>query len=451
MRRMFKVRGFMVFAVFVTLAVGVVTQSPPAGGPESVGFSRERLARLDAVMQKAVDDKEVAGVVTLVQRKGHVVQFKAFGMADREKNIPMKTDAIFRLASASKIITSVATMQLMEEGKLLVTDPVSKFIPALTNMTVAVPAPLNAPAGTPPFTLVPAKRQITIHDVLTKTPGIAYASEQTQSLYDAAGFHQWYFADSTVPMCTMIEKLGKLPAHAQPGEKWLNGYTADILGCVIEKITGMTLWEYEWTHLFQPLKMVDTYFFVPKEKAQRLATVYRPDGTGRLARADGQYTEGQGAYIEGQGPGVAFSGGAGLTTTAADFGRFLQMMLNGGQLDGVRIISPATVEFMTATHVGKLYKNGSMGFGFQVEVTTEPGGADRLGSVGDWGWSGAYFPRFVVDPARQTVSIFMTQLNGYGGGGRSGLHDRFLNLVYQALVDEGKATPTPRISDSAAR
>jgi CubicO group peptidase (beta-lactamase class C family) len=431
------------------LASGVSGQGLPAPTttPESLGFSRERLGRLDATMQKAVDDKEVAGVVTLVLRRGHTVQLKAFGMADRENNMPMRTDTIFRLASTSKIITTVALMQLAEQGQLLITEPVSKYIPALKNMTVAVPAPPGAPATAPAFTLVPAKRQISLHDLLTKTPGIAYASGPTKSLYEEAGFHDWYFADSPVPMCAMIERLGKLPAHAQPGERWMNGYTADILGCVIEKVTGMTLWDYERTHIFEPLKMSDTQFFLPKSKASRLAAVYIVGANGALKRADGKWTEGQGEYVEGQGPGVAFSGGAGLTSTISDFGRFLQMLLNGGELDGVRIVSRKTVELITANHVGGIYKSGTMGFGFNVEITTQPGGADRLGSLGDWGWSGAYFPRFVVDPSEKMVSVFMAQLTGYG---RSGMHDRFLDLVYQGLIDSAPE-PRVRMKSSASR
>jgi CubicO group peptidase (beta-lactamase class C family) len=290
--------------------------------------------------------------------------------------------------------------------------------------------------------VVPAKRQITVHDVLTKTPGIAYPSGPTRSLYEEAGFHQWYFADMNVPMCTMIERLPKLPFHAQPGEYWTNGYTADILGCIIEKVSGQSLAEYERIHIFQPLKMNDTQFFLPRAKESRLAAVYTTKSGGGIKRADGKWTEGQGEYFESNSPAVAFSGGAGLTTTASDYGRFLQMLLNGGQLEGVRVLSRKTTELMFANHTGQLYRNGQMGFGFNVEVSIEPGSADRLGSVGDWGWQGAYFPRYLVDPVEQTVMLFLAQLSNYGGV--SDLHDRFTNVVYQALDhddDAPKNTP----------
>jgi CubicO group peptidase (beta-lactamase class C family) len=444
-------------SVLVLGSIAFAQRGSAAGGlqkaasPEAVGFSKERVGRVDTLMQNAVDQHSIAGAVTLVMRHGQVAQLKAFGMADIEHNVPMKADTIFRLASASKIVTTVALMTLVEEGKILVTDPVSKYIPAFRNTTVAVPAPPNAPAGTPPFTVVPAKRQITIHDVLTKTPGIAYPSGPTRSLYEEAGFHQWYFADMDVPMCTMMERLAKLPFHYQPGEYWTNGYTADILGCVIEKISGMNLGEFERTRIFEPLKMPDTTFFLPKSKESRLAAVYRSAPGKGVVRAEGKWTEGQGDYVEGSTPAKAYSGGAGLLTTANDYGRFLQMLLNGGQLEGIRVLSRKTTELMFANHVGKIYKGGQMGFGFNVEVTTEPGGSDRLGSVGDWGWQGAYFPRYLVDPHEQTVSLFLAQLSGYGGA--SNLHDAFTNLVYQAIEDndDPKMTTASRETGSRSR
>lgn len=453
-----RIAGSTVIAL--VMAIGAIrAQSTPATAPplrvstpEALGFSRDRLARVDALMQKAVEDHNVAGAVTLVMRRGQVAQLKAYGKADVEHDVPMRTDMIFRLASASKIVTTVALMTLVEEGKILINDPVSKYIPSFRNTTVAMLAPANAPAGTPPYTVVPAKRQITIHDVLTKTPGIAYPSGPTRGLYEEAGFHQWYFADMDVPMCTMMEKLPKLPFHYQPGEHWTNGYTADILGCVIEKISGMNLGEFERARIFQPLKMNDTAFFISQSKASRLATVYQGTPGGGIKRADGKWTEGQGDYVEGSTPAKAFSGGAGLLTTAGDYGRFLQMLLNGGQLDGVRILSRKTTELMFANHVGTVYKNGQMGFGFNVEVAIEAGGSDRLGSVGDWGWQGAYFPRYLVDPQEQMISLFLAQLSGYGGV--SNLHDTFTNLVYQALDrddDVPKSTLTGRDAGGRTR
>ena len=417
---------FLVFAWASTRAVPAAVASLAPGAPAEVGFSAERLARLDTVMQGAVDEGTVAGMVTLVARRGRIIQNKAYGLADRENKVPMRTDSMFRMASTTKIVTTIAVLQLLEEGRILINDPISKYIPQFAKTTVAVPVPGSATE----YKVVPANRQLTVHDVLTKTTGISYPTGPTQPLYEAQGFHQWYFADKTEPMCSMIEKLPQLPFHYQPGERWMNGYTADILGCVIEKLSGMTLDQYMRTRIFEPLKMHDTYFFVPKEKASRLTTVYTPTPDGKIKRADGRWNEGQGDYVDG--PRVAFSGGAGLVSTANDYARFLQALLNGGELDGARVISAKSIDLMTANHVGSIYKNGTMGFGFNVEVTLEKGASERLGSVGDYGWQGAYFPRFLVDPSEQMFMIFLSQLVPYGGS--STLHDKFINSVYQAMT-----------------
>jgi CubicO group peptidase (beta-lactamase class C family) len=317
-------------------------------------------------------------------------------------------------------------MQLMEEGQIRITDPISNFLPGFAKTTVAVPVE----GSSAKYAVVPASRQLTVHDVLTKTTGISYPSGPTESLYEAQGFHQWYFADKSVPMCEMIEKLPQLPFQAQPGERWMNGYTADILGCVIERLSGLNLEQFMRAHIFDPLKMNDTYFFLPKEKVSRLTAVYAALPGGGIKRADGKWTQGQGDYVDG--PRMAYSGGAGILTTASDLARFLQMLLNGGELEGARIISPKTIELITANHVGNIFKNGKMGFGFNVEINIPSGDADRLGSIGDYGWAGAYFPRFLVDPSEHMFAIFMGQLTPYGGA--SDLHDKFTNGVYQALV-----------------
>lgn len=412
---------------------GEAAESPSPSPAAALGFAPDRLARIDAVMQEYVNAGKIAGVVTLVARNGQVAHLKAYGTADREQRVPMAVDTLVRMASTTKIATTVAVMQLMEEGRLLVTEPVSRYIPQFKNTKVAV----LGEGGR--YTVVPARREITIHDVLTKTSGIAYPSGPTAPLYEAEGFHQWYFADNDVPMCTMMEKLPALPFHAQPGERWFNGYTTDILGCVVEKITGQTLDEYMRMRIFEPLRMTDTYFFVPPEKAARLAVVYsaRPDGT--IVRAEGKWTEGQGDFVDG--PRKAFSGGAGLVSTATDYARLLQMLLNGGELDGVRVLAPKTVQMITQNHVGPLYRNGDSGFGFNVEVVLEDGHDDRPGSVGTWGWQGAYFPRFWVDPQEKLVAVFLAQLLPYGGA--SDLHAKFQTLVYQSLVrSEGPAATT---------
>ena len=411
------------------------SQVLPAAAPGAQGFSADRLARIGEVMQQYVDEGKISGMVTLVARHGQVVQLEAYGAADREAAVPMSTNTMFRLASITKLITTAAVMQLMEEGRLLVTDPVSKYIPEFEKTTVAV-EPTTGSAPGAQYTVVPARRQITLHDLLTKTGGIGYPQGPTQQLYEAEGFGQaWYFAHMDEPMCTIIERLPKLPFHAHPGEEWFNGYTTDILGCVIEVVSGMTLDDFLRTRLFEPLEMSDTYFFVPREKAHRLAAVYGAIPDGGITRSEGFGRQGQGNYVDG--PRKAFAGGSGLVSTATDYARFLQMLLNGGELDGVRVLSSKTIEMVTKNHVGDLFRDGAMDFGFNVEIVSERSHDDRLGSVGTYGWAGAYFTRFWVDPAEDLLAVFLAQLIPYGGS--SDLHAKFQALVYQALVQSEHA------------
>ena len=415
----------------------VFSQVLPAAAPETQGFSADRLARIDEVMQQYVEEGKISGMVTLVARHGEIVHLEAYGAADRDRGAPMRRDAMFRLASISKVITTAGLLQLMEEGRLLVTDPVSKYIPEFANTTVAV-EPEGGATSDRPYTVVPSRRDITLHDLLTKTPGIAYPRGVTQAMYEALGLeHGWYFAHMDQTMCEIIRKLPSVPFHAHPGEEWFNGYTADVLGCVIELVSGMTLDDYLRTRIFEPLNMLDTYFFVPQEKTDRLAAVYSAAPGGGIVRAEGVARDGQGDFIEGQGPGKAFSGGAGLVSTATDYARFLQMLLNGGELDGVRVLSPKTVAMISQNHVGDLYRNGALGFGFNVDVREERSHDDRLGSVGMYSWSGAYFTRFWVDPAEDLIGVFLAQLLPYGGS--SDLHSKFQALVYQALVESEQA------------
>ena len=411
----------------------LTSQVLPKASPEAQGFSADRLARIDDVMQRYVDEGKISGMVTLVARHGEIVHLEAYGAADRDHGVPMRTDTMFRLASISKLITTVGLLQLMEEGQLLVTDPVSKYIPEFAHTSVAI-EPEGGATPDVPYTVVPTRRQITLHDLLTKTPGISYPQGPTQAMYEALGLeHGWYFAHMDQPMCEIMRKLPSVPFHAQPGEEWFNGYTADVLGCVIELVSSMTLDDYLRTRVFEPLNMPDTYFFVPEEKADRLAAVYSAAPDGGIVRAEGVARDGQGDFVEGQGPGRAFSGGAGLVSTATDYARFLQMLLNGGELDGVRVLGPKTVEMISQNHVGGLFRNGDLGFGFNVDVREERSHDDRLGSVGMYSWSGAYFTRFWVDPSEDLLAVLLAQLLPYGGS--SDLHPKFQALVYQALIE----------------
>ncbi len=400
--------------------------SPPSAATAGAqGFSAERLVRIDRFMQEYVDANKVAGAVGLVMRNGRVVYERAVGWGDKEAGRRMAPDAIFRIASQTKAITSVAIMILMEEGKVALTDPVSRFIPAYARTTVA------APSDTGPA-IVPARRAITIRDLLTHTAGISYGTDarvaklyEAKGLGPAAGFG-WYTADKDEPVCTTMERLASLPFVAQPGESFVYGYNTDILGCVVERASGMALDAFIASRITGPLGMVDTHFFLPVGKRERLATVYSSTEDGGMERAP-EGSRGQGHYVDG--PRRSFAGGAGLVSTARDYARFLQMLLNGGAVDGVRILAPATVRLMATNHVGTLLGTTGLGFGLGFQ-TVEQFGAAGLSSERSFSWGGAYGSTYRIDPREKLVVVFMIQQIP----NRTDLPAKFPTLVYQALV-----------------
>ena len=420
MQRSVLTRPLATILALIVLSGAAFAQGLPTASPESVGMSGPRLNRLSSAMQRTVDDNRLAGVVTLIARDGKVVHFQSHGRLDRENNVAMPKDAIFRIASMTKAITSVAIMVLMEEGKLLLNDPVSKFIPAFAKTTVAS----SGGSGEP----VPARRSITIRDLLTHTSGISYGGGALESTYKGKNVYMWYFADKDEPIATTIDRLASLPFEAHPGERYVYGFSTDVLGVVVEKASGMSLDEFFRTRILEPLKMTDTSFYLPPAKRSRFAAVYSYSSNGGLTRAP-EPGMGQGDYVNG--PRKAFSGGAGLLSTASDYARFLQMLLNGGELDGARILSPKTVELMTSNHVGTLYNEGRFGFGLGFEITEHVGRSGRPGSVGEFGWGGAYYTKFWVDPLEKIVAVFMTQALPSGG---SVVQDQFRALVYQSVV-----------------
>jgi CubicO group peptidase (beta-lactamase class C family) len=399
-----------------------------AGFAQSRAFSKERLARIDSVLQQYVDESRIAGAVALVLRDGRPVYERALGWSDKESNRPMRVDAIFRIASQTKAITSVAVLSLMEEGKIGLSDPLSRFIPAFASTTVA----FQDDAG---VAIVPAKRPITIRDLLTHTSGYSYGTEtMVASLYEAKGLgpaagYGWYTADKDEPICDTMERLASLPAVAQPGEAWVYGYSIDILGCVAERASGVPLDELVRTRITGPLGMKDTRFFLPESESERLAAVYASGSDGRIKRAPGG-PKGQGDYVVG--PRRSFAGGAGLVSTARDYARFLEMIRNGGALDGARILAPSTVALMTTNQVGELHSSTGLGFGLGFE-TTDRYGASGMFSVGSFGWGGAYATLYRVDPAARLTVVLMVQLLPNG----TDIRDKFPTLVYQALVEPG--------------
>jgi CubicO group peptidase (beta-lactamase class C family) len=412
--------------------------------PENNGFSSERLSNIDTVFSDYVAKGKLPGAVVLVARNGKIVYHQAIGMSDMEQNIPMQKDNIFRIASQTKAIVSVGIMMLQEEGKLLISDSLSKYIPEFEESTVAVKSADES------FTVEKAKRQIILRDLLTHTAGIDYGYGLASKEWEEAGMQGWYFAHRNEPVLETVKRMAKLPMEAHPGEKYVYGYSTDILGAVIEVVSGQSLDVFLKERILDPLGMIDTYFYLPKSKASRLSVVYSQCGNKLLrAAADGRplfkwddevncigNNQTQGHYLNG--PRVSFSGGAGLLSTSKDYAIYLQMMLNEGVYNGVRILSRKSVELMTTNHLGgdhykdvKFPWDWGVGFGLGFSVTTDVGDRGVLGSLGEYGWGGAYHSSYWVDPNENLVVVYFTQVAPINLDD----HQKLRNLIYQALVD----------------
>lgn len=409
----------------VTASLQSQNDKPKGLSPHMVGgLAADRVAVIDSGLQRYVDDNRVAGVVALVLQDGQPVYEKAFGWADKEAGRRMTTDTIFRIASQTKALTSVAIMQLIEEGRLSLGRRAGEFIPTFATTTVAT-GKKGATVSTEP-----AKRPITIRDLLTHTAGISYGTEALVSeLYQAKGLGPaagagWYTADKDEPVCTTMERLATLPFVAQPGEKWVYGYNTDILGCIVEKVSGIPLDQYLRTRITSPLGMTDTQFFLPPADRARFSVVYASKDASYVRAPDG--ARGQGHYVDG--PRRNFAGGAGLLSTARDYARFLEAMRLGGTVDGVRLLSPRSVRLMATNQVGTLHSTTGLGFGLGFE-TTDRYGAGGMQSEGSFGWGGAYGSTYRIDPDQRLVMVLMMQLVPNG----SDLRDAFPNLIYQAL------------------
>lgn len=399
--------------------------------PEAVGMSSERLKRISTAVGESIAQGQIAGAVTLVARKGKIAHLEAQGMSDKEANKRMREDTVFRIASMSKAVTSVAIAILYEEGKLLLSDPVSKYIPEFKNPKIAVPS-----EDRKAFTTVPARTEITIRHLLTHTSGITYrfiGTEPWARLYKEAGIVDG-LSEVKGTVADTVKKLATLPLMHQPGERFSYGLNTDVLGVVVEVVSRQTLEDFFRTRIFEPLHMTDTYFALPAAKRDRLAAVYNqtPDSSIRKMgdQADERGYLVYSATYPNQQPHTYFSGGAGLVSTITDYARFLQMMLNGGELGGVRILGRKTVELMTVNHVGDLM--GAQGFGLGFSVLRDLGRSSELGSVGQYGWGGFFFTNFFVDPKEQVVGLFMAQL--YPANGVK-LHEQFRTLAFQSIID----------------
>ena len=421
-RRLPVLLGFLILSVFG------FAQDLPAGKPEAVGLSSERLERIGTAVQHEIDDKRIAGAVTMVVRHGRVAWFKSQGMMDREAGKAMQPDAMFRICSMTKPITSVAVMMLYEEGRVLLDDPVSKYLPEFKNPKVLV-----KPAKGEPYS-IPATKEITIRDLLRHTSGITYQwNEDLGPMYESGGVASGLLQyDGTIG--DSVKHLAGLPLLFNPGDKFEYSLGVDVLGRLVEVISGKPLDEFFRTRIFEPLGMKDTYFFPPDNKLDRLATAYTyyPDkGLNRFP--DTPIKEGSFVYsadYPSRGPKKLFSGGAGLVSTAMDYARFCQMMLDGGKVGNTRLLGRKSVELMTHDQLGKIGPDQGFGLGFGVDGVKEP--LSELGSVGEFNWGGFFYTGFNIDPKEQMIVIFMAQLHPTG---ELRLDREVDVLAYQAIND----------------
>ena len=424
----------------------------PNTRPEREGFSSERLSRLTDHMQQRVEDGTMVGGLGVIARNGKVVYRQAYGQADREAGIPMSEDTIFRIYSMTKPITGLAVMMLYEEGHFFLNDPVARYIPELANLEVALSTAdgdtgivsdgtQSRTVGEGDDSLVgqtrkPA-RQPTIRDILMHTAGFTYGvfgNTEVDQLYRKAGL-----MGPNMDLKAFVASLGQIPLQYEPGTRWHYSVSVDVQGRLVEAVSGMSFWEFLSKRIFQPLKMNDTYFTLPQEKLSRLAQLYAPEGTagkGFFARATGNGLEvASEATSAGYIKGTRFhSGGGGLVSTARDYLRFAQLMLNGGELDGVRLLSPKTVELMTVNHLGDIpmgFNRQGAGFGLGFGLVLDPGLSGEVSSAGEYNWGGAAGTRFWIDPQENLIGLFMVQSLPH----RTRLGGEFKVLTYQALVD----------------
>ena len=413
---------------FLIVSLVAFAQDLPSAKPETVGLSADRLERIAGAVQRNIDDKRIAGAVTLVVRRGKVAWYKAQGMSDREASKAMPTDAMFRICSMTKPITSTAVMMLYEEGRFLLDDPVSKYLPEFKNPKVLVKR-----ASGETYT-IPAAKEITIRDLLRHTSGITYQwNEDLGSAYEKAevpsGLLQF---DGTIG--DGVKHLAGLPLLFNPGERFEYSLGVDVLGRLVEVVSGKPLDEFFRTRIFEPVGMKDTYFFPPENKLNRLATAYTYYADKGLNRfPDSPIREGAFVYsadYPSRGPKKLFSGGAGLVSTAMDYAKFCQMMLDEGKVGSTRLLSRKSVELMTHDQLGKISSDIGFGLGFGVDGVKGP--LQELGSVGSYDWGGFFYTAFSIDPKEQMIVIFMAQLHPTGD---LTLDKQVHELAYQAIND----------------
>ena len=393
--------------------------------PESMGFSAERLARINTVMQRYLDRDQLAGMITLVARRGQVVHLEKRGWMDREAGKPMEFDTIFRIYSMTKPITTTAVMMLYEEGYFQLSDPVSRFIPAFKDVKV------YQPRGGADFDLVPPRREITIRDLMIHTAGLSYGFDPQSTVDDLYRKELWgkMGENPGIELAEVVERIARLPLACHPGTAWRYSVAIDVLGYLVQVISGQPFAAFLQERIFNPLGMTDTRFFVPQEKVDRLAAVYGPAEGGGIKQIEDL------ANSDYKRPNRWPSGGGGLVSTTADYFRFAQMILNRGQLDGVRLLAPKTVGLMLMNHLPQGVQKEDEpfnGFGLGGSVLLDVAGSQAYGTTGSWGWGGAANTWLRIDPQEELLMILMVQ---YQPPFVLPVDRDFNNMVYQALMD----------------
>ena len=421
-------KQILLVSLLISIVFGAFAQPITTGTPEAAGFSSERLKRLDAAMDEWVKKGYMNGGAALIIRNGKIAYYKASGYDDLDTKSTLQKDGIFRIASQTKAITSVAIMMLFDEGKLLLSDPVSQYIPSFKKQSVLVT--LN-PDTT--YTTVPAKREVTIKDLLTHTSGLGYAqigSKEANSIYEKSKLTAG-IGVSNETLLTAMTRLGTLPLMHQPGEKWTYGLNNDLLGSLVELISGVSLDEFFRTRIFEPLGMKDTYFTIPQAKASRLVNLYTEKSDGTLVKAGTNMLNGP---VTANYPLVKtsyYSGGAGLSSTLYDYAIFLQMLLNNGEYNGKRLLGRNTVRMMTTNQIGDL-SLGDDKFGLGFQIVSEKGSGRTPAQAGTFSWGGAFATSYWVDPKEKMVLLFYRQLQART---HNELVEKFRALTYQAIND----------------
>ena len=394
----------------------------PRAQPDTAGMSSERLARIAPAMQRYIDAQLTPGVITAVMRHGKLVHFESQGLMDVATGKPMREDAIFRIASMTKPIASTALMMLWEEGHFQLRDPVSKFIPEFADTKVSTTADASGESGQ----LVSPKRPIQIRDMLTHTAGLANSYRGNVSAY-----RQAMSEPRPTSNAEQIGRLAKLPLNYHPGEEWQYSAATNVVGHLVEIISGQSLDEFLQQRVFKPLNMTDTHFYLDDTKGGRLTTQYTPGDNNKIQAQDPGSE--QSRWITS--PRNLFSGAGGLVSTVRDYLRFQQTMLNGGELDGTRILAPSTISLMLENHTGDLplwLPGPGMGFGLGYGVVVDRGAAATPLSEGAGYWGGAYCTLSWIDPEQDLVGVLMTQVRPYS---HINIRQDFQVLTYQAIID----------------